>query len=112
MLFRSYSERTPNVEYVAVRPGHLEAHINSTLGPPNHRNYNRTPPLSTPISTCLSLAKYEHGMAAPLSSLRLLILSPPLRLPYSPSPFPSILHALSGTHPTQDQAASGFAGYM
>jgi hypothetical protein len=50
-------------------------------------------------------------MAAPLSSLRLLILSPPPRLPYSPSPFPSILHALSGTHPTQDQAASGFAGY-
>jgi hypothetical protein len=50
-------------------------------------------------------------MAAPLSSLRLLILSPPPRLPYSPSPFPSILEALSGTHPTQDQAASGFAGY-
>jgi hypothetical protein len=50
-------------------------------------------------------------MAAPLSSLRLLILSPLPRLPYSPSPFPPILHALSGTHPTQDQAASGFAGY-
>jgi hypothetical protein len=50
-------------------------------------------------------------MAAPLSSLRLLILSPPPRLPYSPSPFPSVLEALSGTHPTQDQATSGFAGY-
>jgi hypothetical protein len=50
-------------------------------------------------------------MAAPLSSLRLLILSPPPCLPYSPSPFPSVLEALSGTHPTQDQAASGFAGY-
>jgi hypothetical protein len=50
-------------------------------------------------------------MAAPLSSLRLLILSPAPHLPYSPSPFPSVLGALSGTRPTQDQAASGFAGY-
>ena len=50
-------------------------------------------------------------MAAPLSSLRLLILSPLPRLPFSPSPFPSVLHALTGTLPTQDQGASGFSGY-
>lgn len=50
-------------------------------------------------------------MAAPLSSLRLLIISPPPCLPYSPSPFPSLLHALTGTLPTQDQVSSGFAGY-
>ena len=50
-------------------------------------------------------------MAASLSSLRLLILSPPPCLPYSPSPFPSVLHALTGFFPTQDQGASGFAGY-
>jgi hypothetical protein len=50
-------------------------------------------------------------MAASLSPLRLLIISPPPHLPYSPSPFPSVLQALTGTPPTQDQVASGFAGY-
>jgi hypothetical protein len=76
---------------------------------PNQRNYNHLPSPDTQ-STRSAVAEHKQNMAAPLSSLRLLIVSPP-RLPYSPSPVPSVLHALTGSLPTQDQVSSGFAGY-